>query len=160
MPVLYAADSVAGALMETVLHDVPYPSEGYQHDLDRHLKSDLQASTISIRRQLTVVDLTKLGLQRMNIRPSQMFETNKPDYPRTREWALWLRQASPKAQGLMWMSARNPESKAIMLFGDRVPADAVVPSHPEDSLPLHDPLVYEQLLILLARLGCGVAPNR
>ena len=49
--------------------------------LDRDLKSNLRASMISIRRQLRLVDLTKLGLQRMNIRPSQMFETNKPDYP-------------------------------------------------------------------------------
>jgi hypothetical protein len=31
---LYAADSCRGATMEVVLHDVPIPSSGYQHDLE------------------------------------------------------------------------------------------------------------------------------
>jgi hypothetical protein len=37
IPSIYAADSVEGALMESVLHNVPFPSAGYQHDfkLDR-----------------------------------------------------------------------------------------------------------------------------
>ena len=60
----------------------------------------------------------------------------------------------------MWMSARNPESTAIMLFGDRVDAAAVVSTEPQESRPLRDPIVYEQLLVLLEQVGLrrGIEP--
>jgi hypothetical protein len=160
VPTLYAAQTLAGTLMETVLHDVPYPSAGYHHDLARDLNSDLHASSITLTKRLQVVDLTKLGLQRIGIRPSEMFETDAEDYPRTRAWAQWLHDVHPGAQGLMWLSARHPESRAIMLFGDRVRPETVRASEPADSRPLRDPQVLEVLLWLLDRLGCGVAPDR
>ncbi|MCX4177699.1 MULTISPECIES: RES family NAD+ phosphorylase [Paraburkholderia] len=34
IPTVYAADSPREAIMEVVLHDVPIPSTGYQHDLE------------------------------------------------------------------------------------------------------------------------------
>ena len=109
---------------------------------------------------LQLVDLTKLGLQRMGIRPSEMFETDAGDCPRTRAWARWLHDSMPKAQGLTWLSARNPEARSIMLFGDRVKPSALRAHQPSDSRPLRDPQVQEVLLWLLDRLGCGVAPDR
>jgi hypothetical protein len=160
VPTLYAAQSLAGALMETVLHAVPYPSAGYHHDLARDLNSDLHASRITLTKPLHLVDLTKLGLQRMGIRPSEMFESDAVDYPRTRAWAQWLHDSVPKAQGLTWLSARNPEARSIMLFGDRVKQNALRAHQPSESRPLRDPQVQEVLLWLLDRLGCGVAPDR
>lgn len=159
VPTLYAAETLDAALMETVLHDVPYPSEGYLHDLERDLRGPLHASQIAVVERLTVVDLTKLGLQRMGIRPSQMFETDADDYPRTRRWAEYLHQACEPAQGLLGMSARQPEARALMLFGDR--AGGAVESAPGGtSRPLRAAPVLEALLALLDRLGCGVAPDR
>lgn len=158
VPTLYAAASEEAALMETVLHDVPYPSEGHIHDLDRDLGSPLHLSALALREPLKVVDLTQLGLQRIGLRVSQLFETNADDYPRTRQWAAWLREAMPQAQGLTWMCARHAEHAALVLWGDRVPAGAVVPEG--EPRPLADAAVLEKLLGLLARLGCGVAPNR
>lgn len=143
--------------MEIVLHDVPYPSEGHIHDLDRDLKGLLHASQIEIVRALRLVDLTKIGLQRMNITPSAMFETNADDYPRTRRWATWLREMT-QAQGLIWMSVRQPEHKAVILFGDRIDGTAVR-TVAGSTLPLADPAVKTELLGLLDRLGCGVAPD-
>jgi hypothetical protein len=160
VPTLYAASSLAGALMETVLHDVPYPSQGYHHDLERDLAGPLHASTLRLRRALRVVDLTKVGLQRMGLRASAMFETDAVDYPRTRTWAHWLHQTLPRAQGLVWLSARYPESMAVMLFGDRIPASAVRTAAPGDTRALRDPDVLAQILWLLDRLGCGVSPDR
>ena len=158
VPTLCAAASLDAALMEIVLHDVPYPSEGHIHDLDRDLKSPLHASQIEITQTLRLVDLTKIGLQHMNIPPSAMFETNADDYPRTRQWATWLRETT-RAQGLVWMSVRQPEHKAVVLFGDRID-DAAVRTVAGSTLPLADPVVKAELLGLLDRLGCGVAPDR
>lgn len=104
-----------------------------------------------------LVDLTKIGLQRMNITPSAMFETNADDYPRTRRWATWLRETT-RAQGLVWMSVRQPEHKAVVLFGDRIDAAAVRTVN-GSTLPLADPVVKAELLGLLDRLGCGVASD-
>jgi len=160
VPTLYAAASLDAALMETVLHDVPYPSQGHIHDLDRTLAAGLVASAIDIARPLQVADLTQLGLQRMGLRVSQLFETNACDYPRTRAWAGWLRQALPQAQGLLWMSARHAEVPALVLFGDRVPRTTVRAAPDEPPRPLAEAGVCSMLLGLLDRLGCGVAPGR
>jgi hypothetical protein len=160
LPTLYAAASVEAALMETVLHDVPYPSEGHIHDLDRDLGSALHLSAFDSVQPLQLADLTQLGLQRMGIKVSAMFETNADDYPRTRRWAAWLHQALPQAQGLLWMSARHAEHAAVMLFGDRVPAGALRAVADPASRPLRDAAVVDALLGLLRRLDCGVAPNR
>jgi RES domain len=159
IPTLYAAATLEGALMETVLHDVPYPSQGHIHDLERDLGSDLRASAVQTTVPLQLVDLTKIGLQRMGLRVSALFETDADDYARTREWAQWLHAALQSAQGLYWMAARQPECAAMMLFGDRVPHGAL---RPGDAPPRHlgEPAVLSCLLSLLDRLGCGVASNR
>ncbi|MCX4177698.1 MULTISPECIES: hypothetical protein [Paraburkholderia] len=36
--------------------------------------------------------------------PSDLFDGDKTDCPRTRDWALWIWANFPGAQGLMWMS--------------------------------------------------------
>ena len=159
IPTLYAASTLEAALMETVLHDVPFPSQAHIHDLERDLQSDLHASRIEMGESLRLVDLTKIGLQRMGLSVSELFETDADDYPRTRDWAQWIHTTVPQAQGLYWMSARQPEGAAMMLFGDRVPEGVL---RQGQKLPQHlsAPAVLSCLLSLLERLGCGVASNR
>ena len=159
VPVLVAAQTLDGALMETVLHDVPFPSEGHIHDLQRDLQSDLHASRVRLTAPLQLVDLSKLGLQRMGLRVSQMCETDACDCARTQAWARWLRTTVPQAQGLYWMCARQPECAGLMLFGDRAAAGVVAPTA-EPSLHVGHAQVLGALLALLHRLGCGVAPDR
>lgn len=157
VPVLYAAATLEAALMETVLHDVPYPSAGHIHDLPRDLGGPLHASQLEMRVALQLVDLTKLGLQRMGLRPSQMFETDADDYPRTRRWAEYFHRDVGGAGGLLWMSSRQPEARALMLFAGSFDAGAVRPiGEPQ---PLRHTSVQQVLLALLHRLGCDVAPD-
>jgi RES domain len=84
IPTLYAAGTLDSALMETVLHDVPTLSQGHIHDVDRDLRSNLHASSIDVTAPLRLVDLTKIGLQRMGLRVTDLFETEAADYARTR----------------------------------------------------------------------------
>ena len=159
VPVLYAAPTLDGALMGTVLHDMPFPADGHIRDLQRDLQSDLQASQIRLTAPRQLVDLSKLGLQRMGLRVSQMFETDACDHVRTQAWARWLHMTVPQAQGLHWKCARQPDCAGLMLFGDRAAAGVVAP-WAEPSLHVGHSQVLGSLLALLQWLGCGAAPDR
>ena len=135
-----------------VLHDVPTPSTGYLHDWERDKTSYLHLSAIALP-DLQLADLQSQGLQAAGLEQWEMFSTNKPDYPRTRSWALHVWQTMPTAQGLLWMSRRANDSAVLMLFGDRVPAG--VPQAVSRPAPIVE---YESAVFaILDRLGCGIA---
>jgi hypothetical protein len=120
VPTLYLAETLESALMETVLHDVPWPSAGYAVDLQQVLdESTLCASQVVLKRPLQVVDLSALGLRPLGLRPSDLTETNADQYPRTRQWAQWFHAQLPQAQGLQWQSRQDNRRSAALLFGDR-----------------------------------------
>ena len=152
---IYAAATLEGALMESVLHDAPFPSAGYQHNFKRDRAGRHHVSRIRNTRPLRLVDLTSLGLSAMGLKPSDLFENNKPDYPRTRRWAAWLREVCPDAQGFVWMSRRNNQSAAIVLFEDHVAAGVLA----EQVGPMHVSAFEATTLTLLERLGGSAAPD-
>jgi hypothetical protein len=152
VPTIYAASTMRGAIMETVLHDVPVPSAGYVHDIERDLASNLHMSAIGVG-ALRLVNLTSTGLRAAGLKHSDLFDDDKSDYPRTREWALWLWAQYPAAQGLTWMSKQDNQSQAVMLFGDRMTEpfeDLGKTAHIAD----HEDLIIE----LLAEMGAMVTP--
>lgn len=155
VPSLYAARSEEGALMESVLRDVPFPSTGYQHRFARDRAGPYHLSPVEMRQPLRLVDLTSAGLAAMGLRPSDLFESNRPDYPRTREWAVWWRERQPAAQGLYWMSRRFNEVPVLVLWADRVPPGTVLPLAP----PRHVRHFEALTLQLLERLGGSAAPE-
>lgn len=152
IPTIYAAASEAGAISEVVLHDIPTPSTGYLHDWERDKASHLHLSEIALP-ALQLADLQSQGLQAAGLELWEMFATNKPDYPRTRAWALHIWQAMPAAQGLLWMSRRANDSAVLMLFGDRVPAGVPGVVSPPAPIVEYEPVVFE----ILDRMGCGIA---
>lgn len=152
---IYAANTIEVALMESVLHDVPFPSTGYQHNFKRDRAGSYHVSRVRTTATLTLVDLSTLGLSAMGLQPSDLFESNKPDYPRTRRWAQWLRQQWPSAAGLSWMSRRDNRSEAIVLFEDRMARGALV----EVAAPKHVSAFESTTLALLAQMGASAAPD-
>ena len=82
-----------------------------------------------------------------------VFGTNKPDYPRTRKWAMHIWRSVPNAKGLLWMSRRENECAVMMLFGDRIPAGTVsVNNRPK---PIAE---FENVALkILDRRGCGIS---
>jgi len=66
------------------------------------------------------------------LKPIDLFEGEKDDYPRTREWALWIWQNMPYAQRLRWMSKLQV---AAVVPGDWF-ADRDVPMRHERCFPV------------------------
>lgn len=152
IPTIYAASTPLGAIAEIVLHDAPTPSVGYILPWSTIKTGKLHISDIAAP-ALNLVDLTSMGLRAAGLHPHDLFAGEKPDYPRTRDWALYVWANVPAAQGLVWMSVRDNTSQAIMLFGDRLPAKAV-----QWAGMLEPILVVEnEVDLLLKKLGAGRA---
>lgn len=96
-----------------------------------------------------------MGLQAAGLKPIDLFEGEKDDYPRTREWALWIWQDMSEAQGLRWMSRRDNQCEVIMIFGDRVNPSNVVDDGSSQPLQAHEHLV----IALLDEMGAGAYPS-
>jgi len=77
IPTIYAADTIRGAIMEVVLHDVPRASAGYIHPLARDRKSDNHLSVIQLP-ELRLVNLTATGLRSVGLTAADMFEGISP----------------------------------------------------------------------------------
>jgi hypothetical protein len=123
IPVLYGASTLAGAMMETVLHDVPTPPDGYILDIESLREQNLVVSRIRPKRRLPTVDLSTKGLKRLGLQRTDLIDTPVTAYPRTREWAEWLHGATA-AKGLVWTSRQDDGARAVALFGDRLSESA------------------------------------
>lgn len=152
IPTLYAAQTPRGAIAEVVLHDVPMPSTGHLHDWEQDKASALHLSDIVLP-DLALVNLTSVGLRAAGLKVADLFGTEQPDYPRTRQWALHVWQRVPTAHGLYWMSVRENTCPVVMLFGDRVPAGAIRDVGRTQPIADFEPEVFQ----LLDELGCGLA---
>lgn len=118
VPVLYAANSIDGALAETVFRAVPLT--GSLRAILRRNLSRLVFSRLMPRSALTLIDLRGHGLRRIGLKRSQLLETEADDYARTGRWAKALHAVRPEAQGLIWISRQFDTSAVMVLFGDRV----------------------------------------
>lgn len=116
VPVLYAGDSLAGALGETVFHDLrddpAVPSEIFRADL-----RSLRAGYLTVARDLDLVDLTDPELARLGLARGDVIDTPPRDYPVTATWgqAAWDGTA---AAGIVWNSRRKADRLAYLLFVD------------------------------------------
>jgi hypothetical protein len=121
IPTLYLARTVSGALSESVFHDVPVRGPD-----KRILVSRLAGQVLSMvrpRRGLDVALLAGPGLMRLDLERTDLIDTDPSVYPDTAEWALAIHDCPSAPEGLMWMARHDERSTAVVLFGDRVPAD-------------------------------------
>ena len=124
-PVLYAAQSIEGALMETVFHEAPIPAAGAQLREADIVTTGYALSTIRIDAALSIIDLASVGLRRIGLRRAQVIDTMPSAYPATRATAEHLYRLAPAACGLEWISRQHDRSRSIILFGDRVGTNTV-----------------------------------
>jgi len=157
IPTLYAGDSFECAAMETVFHDVPYVAGVKTYDkakLTGQTYSQLQAA-----HDLFLADLSSKALRKLGVRRDQLIDTEKDQYPMTRRWAEAIHAQEPDIQGLCWTSRQDDSAKAVVLFGDRIPAGVLTPV----STPLGvaaDAACYGALLALAEHIGVWIVPGR
>ncbi|KNC13308.1 hypothetical protein AC790_09840 [Pantoea sp. RIT-PI-b] len=124
VPTLYAGENVAVALMETLLRDLPLKCAGYPVDM-RRLELVMHSRLLP-RAPLALLDLNPRSLKLLGITTTLLLGSMADHYKITQRWAAALYEANPNAQGLSWAS-RQHGGKALMLFGDRVNVDALMP---------------------------------
>ena len=133
LPVLYGADTLEGAISETVFHDVPVrgtkivDATKFQHRM---------AVTLSPTRELRLADLTGPGLGRIGVSRPELIDSGPRSYGQTAIWARAIHAHAEHLDGLLWVSRQYDRSRALVLFGDRVdPAEI-----PQDPLSVPLPL--------------------
>ncbi|GAB3928856.1 hypothetical protein GCM10011575_13540 [Microlunatus endophyticus] len=104
VPVRYVAQTPAGALLETIFHDVHQSAARiiYEGDLRRQLLAHLATPA-----RLNLVDLRDEALGDLGIRRDQLVSTSAEHYPCTRMIAQQLHDAyvdRGAAQGFVWDS--------------------------------------------------------
>ena len=154
VPTLYAGTTPAVALMETVLHDLPWPSHGYILTLpppDQELRR--MACLVNVR-ALRLADFRALGLRKLGLQKSSVVETDKTQYPYSRQVAQWLYAARPDLQGILWSSRQDDRGQAMVMFEPRMKATPLHVWH--EGAPIGQGVALEELIELLDVLGAGV----
>lgn len=81
--------------------------------------------------------------------------TTTPDqFPATREWAAWLHDQAPWADGILWQSIADMPRETVVLFDDRCAAPPAIGT----SRVLDDPAELPWLIDLLKPYGVEVEP--
>lgn len=156
IPTLYGGTTMACALMETVFHDVPHTA-GFK-TFDKARLGGQMHSVLQIAQPLALVDLASVPLRKLGVTRRQLIDTEKDRYPATRQWAQAIHRQCPQAQGLCWISRQDDTARAVVLFGDRIPAEALRPGGGSRSL-LDDGEACDAVLDLADRIGVHVVPG-
>jgi RES domain-containing protein len=121
VPTLYGADRLAGALSETIFHNIP--ARGPDKRLGRAFLDPMVISALACGRDLTLVRLYGYGLRHLGITRAELIESEADGYLRTAAWARALHAKDERIDGLVWISRQHDESQALVLFGGRVPRE-------------------------------------
>jgi hypothetical protein len=157
IPTIYAAMTFDAAAMETVFHDVSH-APGFKHYAKEKLLGQIH-SKIRAKRDLKLADLRSVALRKLGVQRKELIDTEKDQYPRTREWAEAIHATHFDIQGLSWISRQDDTARAVVLFGDRVPKDTLEAIGASCSL-LGDEHAYAEVLDLAERIGVNITSGR
>lgn len=157
IPTLYAAATFEAAAMESVFHDVPHAPGLKAYD-KRRLRRQVH-SRVALGQDLRLADFTSKPLRKLGVSRRQLIDTEKDQYPATRAWAAAVHLQQPDLQGLYWTSRQDDAAFAVVLFGDRVPPQALHSLEAPRSL-LGDERAHAELLDLADVIGVSVVPGR
>lgn len=153
IPTLYGGTTFDCAAMETIFHDAPF-APGLK-TYDKVKLADQVYSQVAPQGELVLADLSVTALRKLGITRSQIIDTDKDRYPATRPWAEAIHAQCPDIQGLCWISRQDDRTLAMMLFGDRIPAEMLVQSGVSLDLTENSD-VYSELLELADRIGVKI----
>jgi RES domain len=120
---LYAGDTPAGAVAETLLRDSPITATG-AITLSHTQVVGRRLTRIMLTQDLAVVDLRGLVDLRAASQDTWLTMADPSDYPQTRHWGHWIRSQSPTATGFIWISKRDPTRQSYVFFDDKCPPNS------------------------------------
>lgn len=157
IPTIYGGSSFECAAMETVFHDVPF-APGFK-SYDKTKLAEQVHSQITPGTDLVLADLRGKALRKLGVERKQLIDTEKDQYPITREWAKAIHAEHPEVQGLCWTSRQDDSAQAVMLFGDRIASSVLRQTTPSRSL-LNDGEAYDDVLNLAEQIGVNIVPGK
>jgi len=157
IPTIYAGITKNCAMMETIFHDVSFAAGLKTYD-----KSKFEGqvhSTLEVLEELELVDLASVALRKLGITRKQLIDTEKNQYPTTRQWAERFYEQCPTAQGLTWISRQDDTARAMMFFGDRITPQSLGQTGESLSL-INNTATYDDVLELAEKLGVLIVPGK
>ncbi|MDB6105308.1 MAG: hypothetical protein JWO52_5307 [Gammaproteobacteria bacterium] len=161
VPTFYAASLLKAAVCESpLLHDLPLVPAAHSFVLSMAKVAQYQYSVLRARRELRLIDLTRLGSDRVRIANELISWCRREDYPASRAAARLLHTKYRVAHGIRWASRRYPPADCVMLFGDRIAdsADEIVVETPA-LRDLHEPGNPGFASLQAVMLEAGIAPS-
>lgn len=116
VPAWYGASSEAGAIFESVFHDIR-PSHRAPRVMPNQYADRVLAPVVTSR-PLTLVDLTTSGLHTIGISRARLIESTSQRYDWTNDVAARLRAAARTADGFVWVSRAQDTSRCVVLYAD------------------------------------------
>jgi hypothetical protein len=120
---IYVSPSDFTAVLERFLPGLVFGADGRRFLLRRAVEGK-RLSALRVTRELTLLrlvsgeDLAAIGQDHWLLTETQ--------YGSTREWARWLREQAPWADGIVWQSTVDMPAETIVLFEQDVPPVEVV----------------------------------
>lgn len=155
VPTLYAASSEAGALSESVFHDVPVtgPTKVVEFDdlRDRYLVR------LTPQRQLRLASFRSTALHGLGVTRAQLIDTGPIQYPNTARWAAAAHGHRANYDGVLWVSRQDDTAEAVVLFGDRVDCSTELETDKQSIAYLQAPGVLTVVGGLAAEMGVTIA---
>lgn len=152
LPVLYASESVAGALAESIFHDVPPRGTRV---VDAGKLAHQLCVPMTARRDLILADLTGAGLARIGVTRGELIDGGPRTYPATARWAKALHDQTD-VDGLLWVSRLHDLSRNVVLFEDRVDPADLGPATGHALLALGSGLGFDLALELADQMGITI----
>lgn len=126
-PYLYAASTPRAVLAESLLRNLSPPQQSVRV-LPRAALRERRLSQLTLTADLTLLSLLTVEDLVAVAQDQWLINAGDESYGYTRRWCHWLREQAPWAQGIIWPSAKDPEGRLIVLFGDRIPPETVQPT--------------------------------
>jgi hypothetical protein len=151
---LYAGESAAGALWETVLRDV-VPQAAPPHDVELPPLNGYQIARLRLLRDADLLDLGRLGVRwiagaDLKLRDRITMLTTVPKYTATHHEAARLLTALPRAGCLQWPSKQTGAEIAYVFYEPPLSAKHFAAV---ETIPLDSPAGEQLIDQALARAG-------
>jgi len=118
VPTAYAASSLECAIFESIFHDID-PTAAFKSVPFSKIEP-LDYSMIELERDVPLASLFVPDLMSWRVSRSQLIDTPRSLYPRTRLWSARIYEAPQGPHGMVWTSRAFDQERAMILFGTRV----------------------------------------